>query len=336
MTLFRFPRSGVFLLAGSVMTTVALGAVPAQAAAAPAHASAKVPCQVHDRVHVPGVHKFNDTRPVTKSDLNAVRQTDRVAQQVRPGVTGRPVAPRRSPGFRGPVTVPVYVHVIRGTKKGEHTPEGRRRVRHIISHLNAGFHGMQAPKTIRAAHVAKFDFRLRHVDYTKSEGWYHAWGYGPRDRRMLRHLHRGTKRALNIYINGGGPKGTPMLGWSQFPWKQKHHPRLDSVHVNWKAMPGGPLKRYNTGDTLVHETGHWLGLFHTFQGGCGGNGDQIADTPSEAGPSYACQLRRDSCPAKPGLDPVRNFMDYSYDSCMDNFTRDQISRMELAWVRYRK
>ena len=75
-----------------------------------------------------------------------------------------------------------------------------------------------------------------------------------------------------------------MLGWSRFPWQSAETPRLDSVSVNFAALPGGKASGYNLGDTVVHEVGHWLGLFHTFQGGMPGRRRPVADTNAEAEP----------------------------------------------------
>ena len=151
---------------------------------------------------------------------------------------------------------------------------------------------------------------------------------------MKKQLHVGGATALNVYSTGMPPR-SGLLGWATFPSDYAAHPAHDGVVLNYRSMPGGPYgTAYSLGGTLVHEAGHWFGLYHTFQGGCGPVGDMVGDTPPEATPTGGCPTDKDTCP-KPGMDPVHNYMDYSYDSCYTEFTAGQADRMQDQWNYFR-
>ena len=79
---------------------------------------------------------------------------------------------------------------------------------------------------------------------------------------------------------------------------------------------------------------HWLGLFHTFQGGCTATNDEVTDTPAQGASTNGCPEGADTC-TLPGLDPIHNYMDYSYDTCYTMFTAGQTSRMNTMWAAHR-
>ena len=130
---------------------------------------------------------------------------------------------------------------------------------------------------------------------------------------------------------------TTLLGFAQFP---NGPASSDGVVIGYQFFGSSddpnvtlPNSTFDLGRTGTQEVGHYLGLFHTFQGGCSetGGGDQCADTPPVANGNSnnsTCNPGNDSCTVPPGFpDMVENYMDYSSDVCMNVFTNDQKSRM---------
>ncbi|GIG89200.1 hypothetical protein Pen02_41360 [Plantactinospora endophytica] len=176
-----------------------------------------------------------------------------------------------------------------------------------------------------------FHFRLKKVNRVVNPAWYPIVPESPAEAQMKRALRVGDKNTLNVYT---GLLEDQLLGWATFP-KPNLDP-YDGVVVLAESLPGGTATPYNAGDTATHEIGHWLNLYHTFQEGCAGRGDHVFDTPAEAEPAFGCPERRDSCTTQSGLDPIHNFMNYSVDTCMYEFTYGQMFRMVKAWKAFRE
>ena len=215
--------------------------------------------------------------------------------------------------------IPVYVHRIYKTGAASENATTAQIAKQIAI-LNAAWAG------------STFSFKLISIDNTTNASWYTASGSGAAATlAMKKKLRRGGSNALNIYLNklGGG-----LLGYATFPSSYASSPIKDGVVMLYQTLPGGTAVPYHLGDTGTHEVGHWMGLYHTFQGGCGPTGDFVSDTPAEASPAFGCPVGRNTCAAA-GNDPITNFMDYTIDSCMTKFSPGQRSRMQNQWVAYR-
>ncbi|KAJ7627867.1 zincin [Mycena rosella] len=226
--------------------------------------------------------------------------------------------------------VKVYWHVISkdSTLAGGNIPDSQ--IANQISVLNKDYAG-------------NITWTLANTNRTVNADWFNNVGPSTSQQTAMKASRQGGKGDLNVYsvgfVNGSG---AGLLGYSTFPSSYSGAPQDDGIVILFSSVPGGSTNGYNLGRTLTHESGHWLGLYHTFQGGCAGSGtatagDYVADTPAESSAASGCPSGRDTCTGTnfPGADPVTNFMDYSSDACMTQFSAGQMSRATTQFATYR-
>ena len=216
--------------------------------------------------------------------------------------------------------IPVYVHVMTDSAGNGDVTDAQ--IDQQIAVLNRTYGGGESS----AASNTGFTFTKAGVDRFANDTW-HADGDSTTYRTATR---QGGKNALNVWL-----VDFAYLGIATFPWDYAANPAIDGIRVHYGSLPGGSIANYNLGETATHEAGHWLGLWHTFQGGCFAPGDEVSDTPAQRSPTSGCPEGRDTCKREQGVDPIHNYMDYSYDSCYNQFTAGQASRMQEQFTAYR-
>lgn len=141
-----------------------------------------------------------------------------------------------------------------------------------------------------------------------------------------------TSKYFNIWVCTIQEEGNrPLLGYGEFPTISLS--KTYGVVVHNEAFGTGGITRspYNRGRTLTHEIAHCFSVFHIFDESTSActNTDKVNDIPTQSQPTYGCPSfpKTDKCSLNyPGL-MFMNFMDYTNDSCMNCFTKEQAQRM---------
>ena len=236
---------------------------------------------------------------------------------------GRQIAAKGKPGGGGggggtwtPITIPVWVHEITDGSNGNVSSQ---MINAQIQVLNDAYAGRG------------FSFQLAGNTTTANANWYTSCESSSTESAMKQALAVDPAHNLNLYTcrPGGG-----ILGYARFPDSAAEGSYIHGVVLLDESLPGGSAAPYNLGDTGTHEVGHYLGLYHTFQGGCSKRNDLVADTPAERSAAFGCPVGRDTCSGG-GLDPILNFMDYTDDACMNTFSDDQSIRMQNITAAFR-
>lgn len=283
------------------MTRPLLFAIAAFAAACQAQAVTDDGADIYEADHAElycGTHE-----PSTAGKMSVEQQTERMPLgDAKPGAT-----------------IDVHVHIIRkDTTNGDVADTA---VSDQIRILNTAFH------------ATGFSFRLASIDRTTSAAWFAMAPGSAAEKQAKFALRTGGARDLNLYT---AEPGAGMVGYATFPVDYTSAPNLDGVVMLHSAMPGGSSAPYNLGDQTVHQVGHWLGLYHTYQAACGDNGDMVSDTPATNAPAFGCPVGRDTCGDDDSMDPVRNYMDATDDACMNAFTEGQRQRVDRQFTAFRR
>jgi hypothetical protein len=300
---------------------LSLGALTAPASAQQAPERSSSCFDPHSVGAARGAERALDHRDLSARQVRAIEAKTKVILDRKTAAAGAAAVVTNSKA-----SIPVYVHkMLSSTGAGDVSDAS---ITAQIDVLNQTYGGTDAdnPTGTPAADTG-VRFTLADVDVYRNNTW-----HADRQSATYRALTRlGGKNALNIWL-----VDFKYLGIATFPWDYASNPDIDGIRVQWNTLPGAdtPITNYDLGKSATHEAGHWLGLYHTFQGGCITPNDRVADTPAQASSTTGCPAGRDSC-SLPGLDPIHNYMDYSYDGCYYEFTPGQVARMDDMWTAYR-
>jgi len=246
--------------------------------------------------------------------------------------------------FKAKFIIPVVVHVVHlptDSTVGYNSNISEAQINSQMASLNQYFanYNNSDPKSVNTG----IQFCVKSINRISNN----LSNHNPNNMAQLMNLKSSSldfKDYLHIYVVNEIVDGTGaasgIQGYATFPG----------------ANPQGVVMRYKrfgsdngsnnvdastSGNTLVHEIGHFLGLKHTFEGGCVGElasncasqGDYCCDVPPVALPNTGCSsspLNSCSNDVPDKFDMIQNHMDYSNDACRTSFTYNQTEIMHYT------
>ncbi len=250
-------------------------------------------------------------------------------------------------------TIPVVVHVLHvGEPVGEGFNYSAGRIASQIRTLNEDFRRKEGTPGFNShpnGEDSQIEFVLAQIDPDGNP----TNGIVRIDRNLIspptgisdfitlcsKYSYWNPEKYLNIWCLDVGLHGI-YTGKSSFPVSdleglptQNEDLEGDGIFINAINFGQGEtntIPNLDMGRTLTHEMGHFLGLLHTFgpPGNCNYS-DYCDDTPPISSATNGCPSEKPvACDGRPAM--IENYMDYSYDMCMNIFTKDQTARMHLV------
>ncbi len=215
------------------------------------------------------------------------------------------------------VSIPVFFHIILSTSGEGDVSDSQ--INQQITVINEYYA------------ESNYLFYLAGVTKTRNNSWRDVVKLSQNEIDMKNSLGVDPTHVLNIYVTST----IDFLGWAYFPEDYSENSLQHGVVVRTDCLPNGSYTDYNYGRIAAHETGHYLGLLHTFGDSCNKDADLISDTPIHYMNQNCPSDNTNTCSNSPGNDPVHNIMNYTNDPCRWDITWGQTSRVNSITGQFR-